>query len=134
MTSSTAKEDSVLPQACGAKDPFEHHLRLKRPCANCPFLKQGSIELRPGRLQGIIADLVDDDHSTFPCHKTVHSAQGGDWDDDGNYSPSGHEAMCAGAAAYLMKHGRPTLSMRIAFHTGEVDPTAWDEVKTLVVD
>lgn len=39
--------------------------RLKRPCENCPFLKEGAIELRPGRLQGIIDGLVNDDMSNF---------------------------------------------------------------------
>nr|WP_137887661.1 hypothetical protein [Pseudomonas sp. 2FE] len=115
-------------------DPFEHHLRLKKPCANCPFLKEGAIPLSRGRLEGIISTLVEDDQSTFPCHKTVHSKRGGEWDDDGNYSASGHEAMCAGAATYLMKQGRPTVGMRIAFVTGAAAPGDWDAVKSDVID
>lgn len=38
----------------GSRDPFKHHLRLKKPCENCPFLVKGAIELAPGRLDGII--------------------------------------------------------------------------------
>ncbi|MDF5404448.1 hypothetical protein P3681_25155, partial [Vibrio parahaemolyticus] len=36
-----------------------NHLRLKKPCANCPFRKEGAIELAPGRLEGIINDIVE---------------------------------------------------------------------------
>lgn len=115
-------------------NPFKQHLRLKRPCANCLFLKQGAIELEPGRLDGIITALIEDDHSTFSCHKTVHSARGGEWDDDGNYTPSGHESMCAGAASYLMKHKRPTVGMRIAFATGMASPTDWNEAQALIIE
>lgn len=88
--------------------------RLRKPCSNCPFLKDGAIPLNPGRLEGIIDELLADDTSTFQCHKTVYSRSGGDWDDDGGYRPSGAEAMCAGAAAYLLKVGRPSVSMRLA--------------------
>lgn len=54
-------------------NPFEHHLRLKRPCENCPFLVDGAIDLAPGRLEGIIEGLLVDDLSTFQCHKTIQS-------------------------------------------------------------
>ena len=93
---------------------FTTHYRLKKPCNNCPFLKKGAIALEPGRLQGIIDQLLTDDHATFQCHKTVHAETGGDWDAEGQYHPSGHEAMCAGAASYLLKRGRPTVGMRLA--------------------
>jgi len=116
------------------RDPFRHHLRLKRPCENCPFLKDGAIELRPGRLEGIVDGLLTDDQSTFQCHKTVHSARGGDWDDDGNYVASGNEAMCAGAAAFLMKRGRPTVAMRIGFALGVAKPDQWASVEPQIID
>lgn len=109
-----------------SRNSFEHHLRLKKPCENCPFLTEGAIELAPGRLEGIIEQLLTDDYSTFQCHKTVHSKRGGEWDDNGNYTPSGHEAMCAGAAAVLMKRRRPTVAMRIAFVQGAARPDQWD--------
>lgn len=115
-------------------DPFKHHLRLKKPCANCPFLKCGAIDLSPGRLEGIISSLLANDGQAFQCHKTVHSARGGDWDDDGNYLPSGHEAMCAGAAAYLLKKNRPTIGMRLAFAVGGATISDWDEAKAAVID
>ncbi|RMN23973.1 hypothetical protein ALQ64_00219 [Pseudomonas cannabina] len=115
-------------------DPIKHHFRLKRPCKNCPFLQKGAIELAPGRLDGIIAGLIEDDHSTFQCHVTVHSSRGGEWTEDGSYKPSGHESMCAGAAGYLMKHKRPTVGMRIAFVTGAASPSDWDDVLALIIE
>lgn len=114
-------------------DPIEKQFRLKRPCHNCPFLKEGAIELAEGRLEGIIDGLMRDDHSTFHCHKTVHSKRGGEFDDEGNYTPSGHEAMCAGAAATLMKKGRPNIAMRLAFMTKAIPVTHWDDSKDLVI-
>ncbi|EEV4387873.1 hypothetical protein C1Y74_004939 [Escherichia coli] len=111
-----------------------NHLRLKKPCANCPFRKEGAIELALGRLEGIINDIVENDMTTFHCHKTVHSKSGGEWDEEGNYAPSGQESMCAGAAAYLMKIGRPTVAMRIAFAFGDAKVSDWDEAQELVVE
>lgn len=117
-----------------SKDPIRHYFRLKQPCANCPFRKVGAIELRPGRVEGIISGLLDEDSSSFDCHKTVHSSRGGTWSDEQGYQPSGHEAMCAGAAALLMKRERPTVGMRFAFVLGAVSPNDWDEAQKVVVD
>ncbi|ACD21676.1 hypothetical protein [Paraburkholderia phytofirmans] len=119
----------------------EAHFKLRRPCENCPFRKQGAIELAPGRLAGIIDGLVTDDCSTFHCHKTVHNeGTGGEWDDEGNYVASGQESMCAGAMVYLEKIGRPTVGMRLGrvfgiYHPDRllasfddvIDPTTFSE-------
>lgn len=94
------------------------NLNLKTPCANCPFLLEGGIELAPGRLEGIIQDLAKDDGINFQCHKTVHGKHGGDWiegeDGDQDYVSSGNESMCIGSAIYMFKIGRPSISMRFA--------------------
>lgn len=52
----------------------------------------------------------------------------------GLYTPSTKDAMCAGAAAYLMKAGRPTIGMRIAYLTGAVTPSEWDKAADMVID
>ncbi|RQQ47595.1 hypothetical protein [Burkholderia stagnalis] len=102
---------------------IENHFKLRRPCENCPFRKNGAIQLAPGRLERIVEHLVSNDHSTFQCHKTVHNAHtGGEWDDDGNYVASGQESMCAGAMIYLEKIGRPTVGMRLGRVLGRYDP------------
>jgi hypothetical protein len=117
------------------KSVMERHFALKAPCENCPFRVQGAIELEPGRLEGIIKGLVEDDQSTFHCHKTVHSnATGGDWDDYGNYVASGKEAMCAGAMMYLEKLGRPTVGMRIGRILGSYDPSKLEKHHDHVID
>lgn len=74
--------------------------QMKRPCPDCPFLKDGGIELHEGRLEQIKNDLLVDDQRPFQCHKTTYST-GGRYDDDGDrYLPSGKEAYCAGAMAF----------------------------------
>lgn len=97
--------------------------RLKTPCANCPFLKAGGIELNPGRLEGIKADLLSDDFSSFYCHKTTHLT-GSEEDQDGEqgYRASGREAHCAGAAAFLLARGRQNIAMRLACLEGVIKP------------
>jgi hypothetical protein len=91
----------------------------KKPCANCPFLKVGAISLRPGRLEGIIADLLADDHIIFQCHETVYCPKGGEWivDEDGDeryYQASANESHCVGAMIYLLKARSPNVAMRLA--------------------
>lgn len=94
--------------------------KVKKPCANCPFRNDDqAIDLMPGRLEDIVKSLVADDWSTFQCHKTVHSSDGGAFDEQGRYEPSGNESMCAGAAAYLFKIGRPNIGMRLALMQGD---------------
>ena len=48
-------------------------------------------------------------------------------------TPSTKDAMCAGAAAYLMKAGRPTIGMRIGYLTGAVAPSEWDKAADMVI-
>jgi hypothetical protein len=105
------------------KSILDSFFALRRPCENCPFRKEGAIDLQPGRLAGIVEGLLSGEHTTFHCHKTVHNERlGGEWDDEGNYQPSGQESMCAGAAIYLEKLGRPTVAMRLGVSYGIYDP------------
>lgn len=111
---------------------------LKKPCANCPFLKEGAIDLAPGRLDGIIEHLTTDDMATFQCHKTVHSKRGGEWeeDEDGNskYIPSGRESYCAGALIYLEKARKPTVAMRLGRAYGLYRPDEFKPHQGLVIE
>jgi hypothetical protein len=108
---------------------------LKKPCANCPFRKEGAIHLAPGRLKGIIDQLLQDDWSTFHCHKTVHNGRtGGEWTEDGDYQCSGKESTCAGAVIYLEKAGRPSVGMRLGAMTGDYDPEALKPAYGDVID
>ena len=80
-------------------------------------MRAGAIDLRPGRLAGIIQDLVTADHSTFYCHKTVVRDDDAHLD-DGRYIAPGTESMCAGAMIYLEMVGRPTVDMRLGHVVG----------------
>lgn len=77
---------------------------MKRPCANCPFLKVGAIDLAAGRVAQIVGDLEANDRKTFQCHKTLERR--------------GNESMCVGAAIYGLKAGRPSVAVRIAIAVG----------------
>ncbi len=102
---------------------------LKKPCANCPFLKDKTkaIQLHEDRVPGIIESLLDESATGFSCHKTVHhSKTGGDWveNEDGEevYENSGKEQQCAGALIVLEKMGRPTQLMQIMGRLGVYNP------------
>jgi hypothetical protein len=97
--------------------------RMKKPCGNCPFLKEGAIDLAPGRLQGIVEHLHASDENSFWCHETVHNDRtGGEFDDDtGEYRSSGREAHCSGAAIFLQKQQMQSKWMRIAYTVGALD-------------
>lgn len=102
--------------------------QMKRPCPDCPFLKSGGIELHEGRLEQIKNDLLADDQRPFQCHKTTYST-GGRYDDDGDrYLPSGKEAYCAGAMAFLYANRRMKVPMRLgiiygALNVGDLEAT-----------
>lgn len=122
-----------------AKKSLKNHYRLKKPCANCPFRRDDkAIELNPSRLKNIIDNLIEDDYSTFHCHKTTHRTEYSGWleDEDGNteYKASGKESMCAGAANYLLKLGRPTVGMRVAHAIGVVHFDEYKKFMDLVID
>lgn len=92
---------------------------LRSPCKDCPFRAEGAIHLERGRLAGIVKDLHDD-YNHFLCHKTVHHPKGGEWDDDGGYTPSGEESVCIGATAFMMRQGYIPIVLRLALMRGEI--------------
>jgi hypothetical protein len=120
---------------CDLPDPFALFFRLRTPCSKCPFRKQGAIELRPGRLEGIIEDLLTDDHASFPCHNTLTADDSFDEEDPAR-TPRVMEGekMCAGAAAYLMKEGRPSVGMRYAIALGIIPKDQWSKAEGVVID
>lgn len=128
---------------CDTIDPFAAYFQLKNPCSKCPFRKCSTIELRPGRLEGIVEDLLANDRSTFTCHNTLSSSRGDELDSDDEQDegrPSNAldyrngEKMCAGAATYLMKVGRPSVGMRYAMHSGSIDFDHWKKAEHSVID
>ncbi len=91
----------------------------KRPCANCPFRCDGSaIELHPGRVQGIVKGLLDDDHKTFLCHKTL--------DKD--------PMTCAGAVGLMSKVGRLPFIARLGLEFGVITADDVAASAAMVID
>lgn len=98
-----------------------HFFKMKRPCANCPFLKKGGISLETGRVEQIKSDLLEHDERPFQCHKTTFST-GGSYDETGEkYLASGKEAYCAGAMAFLYANQRMNIPMRLGLIYGALD-------------
>lgn len=107
--------------------------KLKKPCANCPFLKVGAIRLRPGRVEGIIEGLAKDDSTMFPCHKTIKST-GVEMDEDGNDVVVGEGNVCAGSLSYLIKMGRIPVGMRLAHSLKLINIDDWEKIGELTLD
>jgi hypothetical protein len=109
------------------------NFNLKAPCGNCPFKKEGAIELMRGRLDGIIKELHND-YRTFECHKTVHGPKGGTWTDEDRYKPSGNESACVGAIAYMLKLNRTSILTRLGVMDGKVDLRAMRALGPQIID
>ena len=91
----------------------------KRPCSNCPFRKDGAgVELHPGRLDQIVADLLADDRQTFVCHKTLETER----------------LTCAGAVAVMQKLGRLPVIARLGLVYGLITRADIDVSAAMVVD
>lgn len=87
---------------------------IKRPCADCPFRSDGAgIQLEPGRIEGIVSDLLANDRQTFVCHKTLDKER----------------KTCAGAVGLMSKLGRLPLIARLGIAmdvitAGDIDASA----------
>lgn len=82
------------------------NINLKKPCANCPFKREGAIELREGRVAQIARELIADDQTPFLCHKTVYRT-------GAKACKGGSESVCAGSMIFLLKAGAPNVAMRM---------------------
>lgn len=100
--------------------------KLKRPCDDCPFLREGGIRLAgPERIREILDDRV-----TFPCHKTV------DYDDDAEdgqtMRSTGREQACVGRTIFQLKapgqhlDQMARISMRLKAISEKEKPTGLD--------
>lgn len=86
---------------------------LKKPCANCPFLRSDKrVDLRRARIKEIHQYMTDAQGASFPCHKTVDYSQ-----DD----PTGQESHCAGGIIYSLMQERPNQLTRIALRLRMID-------------
>jgi hypothetical protein len=88
---------------------------IRKPCSDCPFLKENREMLRPGRLEGIIRTLHD--NKPFHCHKTI------DYSQDTKEKQVEHAKYCAGSMVYLEKAGNTNVPMRLGRMLGVYDPS-----------
>lgn len=94
---------------------------MKRPCKDCPFLKNNPIPLEEGRLDGIKSTLIENDNIPFFCHKTTYTT-GATFDDEtGRYQTSGQESYCMGSMAFLHAKQRVNVPMRLGLSMGLCD-------------
>ena len=91
----------------------------KRPCANCPFRCDGAgISLSPGRVEGIVSDLLADDQQTFVCHKTLDKER----------------MTCAGAVAVMSKLGRLPVIARLGLSYGIITSDDIEASAAMVIE
>lgn len=106
--------------------------KLKKPCKDCPFLKNSPIGLSEDRLPSIVDDLIND--HVFHCHKTVDYSKQFD-EEAGNISHyTEKNQFCAGAMIFLEKLERPNQMMRIGERMGHYDYKEVLKHKDLVID
>jgi len=114
---------------------------LKKPCANCPFLKDKAkaIELHPERVPDIVNDLLTGESTGFSCHKTVyHKKTGGKWVEDENgeehYEQSGNEKQCAGSLIVMQKLGVETQLMQVMRRLDVYKPDDFKPFHDLIIE
>ncbi|QWA93132.1 hypothetical protein [Klebsiella michiganensis] len=94
---------------------------MKRPCKDCPFLKNNPIPLVEGRIDDIKSTLLANDNIPFFCHKTTYTTGAFNDDETGQYQPSEQETYCMGAMAYLYAKQRVNVPMRLGLIHGLCD-------------
>lgn len=96
---------------------------LTRPCANCPFLREGGIRVHPERAREIAqGQLCGQEERTFPCHKTtIDVVDNETGESDLGWGPQ--TQYCAGALAFATKLDSFNQTMQIAERLSWWDPS-----------
>jgi hypothetical protein len=106
---------------------------LTKPCANCPFRNDAAaIDLKPGRREQIIKDLLAGKDQTFHCHKTVYRDDNRNHDEEGNYRPL-DICQCPDAAAVARKCGRDTVMVQVATRLGVIAQNHYDGAMAVTI-
>lgn len=124
------KKLSVVEQE---PDFLAHFFRLKKPCADCPFIRDNE-HISTEQLEAFVKNILEHEFLTRMCIETTDSSAWETIEGKRTYHPTGQEAMCAGAAAFLIKRNNPTLAMSVAFSTNIIPLDYWDEIKPDVID
>jgi hypothetical protein len=106
---------------------------LKKPCANCPFLRgDKAVRLRHARITEIHNTVTGAQGGIFPCHKTVSDEereavyQDLDVEDEMEVPQPSNKPWqyCAGALVYALKQQMPNQLTRVALRLRTFDPDA----------
>src|SRR5476649_2648599 len=105
-------------EACEKRVPTPEMFKLKTPCADCPFRKEGGV--RHGGLPAFAyaSYFVQGDGATFPCHRSVPArTERGSWSkwQDG-------QVMCAGGLILAEKVHMRSRTIQACINTGAHDP------------
>lgn len=90
---------------------------MTKPCAKCPFRRGTVMKLTRARIIDLERSLIRHNGATFPCHETLDYDVG--LDDEPHHTEK--TTHCAGALAYIEKHGVSSQMMRIAERLGMYD-------------
>lgn len=94
---------------------------LKKPCNNCPFLREGGVRLHPLRVRDIAGGMLSSQGAEFACHKTTTKHT--DDDDKFGEDEAGPDSKhCAGALIFALKNDTMTQMMRICHRIRAFDP------------
>ena len=98
---------------------------MKKPCANCPFLKaEAAIHVCPERVRKIAST-----EGSFPCHKTTVETE----TEEGSDLVIGPRSkQCAGFVILLLKINRPNQMVQVAERLGWLDTKAIMSDKAVV--
>jgi hypothetical protein len=96
---------------------------LKKPCGNCPFLKEGGIRLRPARAEEIAMAAISSQGARFSCHETTIPIDS-DEDLEGDRVDGKNAKQCAGAMLFALNQDQLNQGMRIAERLRLWEPNA----------
>ncbi|MEM4992279.1 hypothetical protein WKH56_07025 [Priestia sp. SB1] len=106
--------------------------KVKKPCNNCPFLKNSPMKLHKDRLPEIVDHL--DDNGFFPCHKTIDYNKQMNEETGQVTEDLEKNQFCAGAITYLEKHNCPNTPLQVFQRIGRYDPEDYLKHKEKVID
>jgi hypothetical protein len=94
-----------------------HPFDMKKPCANCPFLKaDAAVHILPQRVRDIAST-----EGSFPCHKTTVEAE----TEEGTDLVIGPRTkQCIGLVILLLKIDKPNQMVQVAERLGWLDTDA----------
>jgi hypothetical protein len=96
--------------------PELKNMRLRAPCADCPFRTDVCRFLDKDRYAEIAESIIDRGEN-FTCHK--HN----DFDEHGKAINNDRAMTCAGSMIFLQNVGKPNTMMQVMERLGAFDPS-----------